>query len=305
LFAEYLDEHLLLELPHRQFVFSIPKALRIFFRHDQKLFGSVSSLIFSLLTQFYRLAAGSPTLRGAAIVAFQPFGDFLRANAHWHALVLEGGFAPDGKFLFLPIHDTQKLTEAFRRALLTLLLTRGLISEEVATNLLCWKNSGCSIDSRVRIAAHDQSARIGLAQYIARAPLSLAKLTYLPEEATVRYTSDFNPAIGDSTKVWNVRDFIADATLFIPPQGVRFIRFFGLYSSRSRWRWPDWEHIARHAPAGWKKTHEGSQTEPSPQPSCPSVPQSCCRSAWARLIAKVYEVDPLACPKCSADYLWR
>ena len=116
----------------------------------------------------------------------------------------------------------------------------------------------------------------------------------------MRYTSDFNPAIGDSTKVWNVRDFIADATLFIPPQGVRFIRFFGLYSSRSRWRWPDWEHIARHAPAGWKKTHEGSQTEPSPQPSCPSVPQSCCRSAWARLIAKVYEVDPLACPRCSS-----
>jgi hypothetical protein len=30
LFAEYLDEQLLLELPHRQFVFSIPKALRIF-----------------------------------------------------------------------------------------------------------------------------------------------------------------------------------------------------------------------------------------------------------------------------------
>jgi hypothetical protein len=76
LFAEYLDEQLLLTLPHRQFVFSIPsggspsapkarggespKALRIFFRHDQKLFAAVSSLIFSLIRQFYRLAAGSP-----------------------------------------------------------------------------------------------------------------------------------------------------------------------------------------------------------------------------------------------------
>jgi hypothetical protein len=37
-FAEYMDEQLLLTLPHRQFVFSIPKALRIFFRCDQKLF---------------------------------------------------------------------------------------------------------------------------------------------------------------------------------------------------------------------------------------------------------------------------
>jgi hypothetical protein len=59
LFSEYLDQHLLLRLPHRQLVFPIPKALRIYFRHDQRLFGSVSSL----------LAAGSPDLRGAAVVA--------------------------------------------------------------------------------------------------------------------------------------------------------------------------------------------------------------------------------------------
>ncbi len=30
------------------------------------------------------------------------------------------------------------------------------------------------------------------------------------------------------------RDFIAAATLFIPPHGVRLIRYFGLYASRSR-----------------------------------------------------------------------
>jgi hypothetical protein len=121
----------------------------------------------------------------------------------------------------------------------------------------------------------------------------LAKLTYLPSQATVRYSSAFNPAIGDSNREWSARDFIADATLFIPPQGVRLIRFFGLYFSRSRWRWPDWEHLSRHA-------HEGSDAEPSPQPSCPSVPESSCRSAWAKLIAKVYEVDPLVCARCGS-----
>ena len=34
LFAEHLTEEVLLNLPHRQFVFALPKALRIFFRHD-------------------------------------------------------------------------------------------------------------------------------------------------------------------------------------------------------------------------------------------------------------------------------
>ena len=132
--------------------------------------------------------------------------------------MLEGGFTPDGRFLFLPIHDTQKLSETFRRALITLLLSKGLISKDFATTLPCWRHSGFSIDARVRIGAQDHAARIALAQYIARAPLSLAKLTYLPKEATVRYCSAFNPAIGDSLKVWKASDFIADATLFIPPR---------------------------------------------------------------------------------------
>jgi hypothetical protein len=141
-----------------------PKALRVFFRHDQKLFASVSSLIFSLIRQFYRLAAGSPLLSTASIIALQPFGDFLRPNAHWHALVLEGGFSPDGRFLFLPIHDTQKLTEIFRRALIKLFLSKALITEEFASTLLCWKHSCFSVDNRVRIGAEDHSARVALAQ---------------------------------------------------------------------------------------------------------------------------------------------
>jgi hypothetical protein len=60
LFAEYLDEQLLLSLPHRQFVFTLPKALRVFLRHDQRLFAKLARLIFNLITQFYRTAASIP-----------------------------------------------------------------------------------------------------------------------------------------------------------------------------------------------------------------------------------------------------
>jgi hypothetical protein len=38
------------------------------------------------------------------------------------------------------------------------------------------------------------------------------KLSYLPSHGTVRYTSDFNPAIGNTTKVWGASDFIAAAS---------------------------------------------------------------------------------------------
>jgi len=32
-----------------------------------------------------------------------------------------------------------------------------------------------------------------------------------------------------------------------------------------------------------------------------TVSQAACRSAWARLIAKVYEVDPMLCPRCRSQ----
>ena len=56
LFSEYLDEHLLLAFDHRQLVFPIPKALRVFLRYDQRLFDLISRLIFSLTAEFHSAA---------------------------------------------------------------------------------------------------------------------------------------------------------------------------------------------------------------------------------------------------------
>ena len=58
LFAEYLDEQLLFALPHRQFVFTLPKALRVFLRYDPRLFGRISRLIFSLIVVMLAMAVG-------------------------------------------------------------------------------------------------------------------------------------------------------------------------------------------------------------------------------------------------------
>jgi len=51
-----------------------------------------------------------------------------------------------------------------------------------------------------------------------------------------------------NTSLWNAADFIAHLTQFIPPWGVRYIHYYGLYSSRCKARWPRLPHIARVAP---------------------------------------------------------
>ena len=78
LFSEYLTERLLLRLLHRQFVFSFPKALRVFFKHDRRLFSEVSRLLFDVIQSFYDEVAGRP-IRTAAVLAYQSYGDLVQS----------------------------------------------------------------------------------------------------------------------------------------------------------------------------------------------------------------------------------
>jgi hypothetical protein len=48
------------------FVFTFPKALRVFLHYDQRLFGLISRLIFSLIVEFYSAAAGKPISNAAS-----------------------------------------------------------------------------------------------------------------------------------------------------------------------------------------------------------------------------------------------
>jgi hypothetical protein len=76
--------------------------------------------------------------------------------------------------------------------------------------------------------------------------------------------STYNPYLRENLKVWDGPNFLALATSFIPPQCVRVICYFGLYSPRSRWKWPLWQHMEAHAPLGWKGMHVQDSTNPKP-----------------------------------------
>jgi hypothetical protein len=43
---------------------------------------------------------------------------------------------------------------------------------------------------------------------------------------------------------------------------------------------------------------EDAPPPPSPQPACASPSLAALRRGWARLLRRVYETDPLVCPRC-------
>jgi hypothetical protein len=303
LFAEHLTEEVLLDLPHRQFVFTMPKALRPFFRHDRRLFAEVSRLVYAIITEFYAEAAGRSLLTGT-VIAHQTFGDQLRWNPHFHCLVLEGGFDEQGVFVSIPFSGLQAMTEVFRRRVTWLLVEKELLSEEFARNLLSWKNSGFSIDNSVRVT--NAKTQESLAQYISRPPVSLKKIRYEPFKGRVLFHTTYSEYFGENTHLFDASDFLAELTQHVPPRRVQLIRRYGLYSSRTKGRWTRMPHVAARAPESWRASHPleaANHQDPGFEPldDGEEVTVNVRKQAWARLLAKVYEIDPLVCPKCGAE----
>ena len=87
-FRNTSGENVLLRLTHRQFVFTVPKLLRPYFKYDRNLFEEVSKIIFSVIRDFYN-GIGKTTIKTGIIVSYQSFGDLLRFNPHYYCIVLK------------------------------------------------------------------------------------------------------------------------------------------------------------------------------------------------------------------------
>ena len=79
-----------------------------------------------------------------------------------------------------------------------------------------------------------------------------------------------------------------------------------MYASRTKGRWEEMPRVTQRAPDGWKAAHHhGAVAEDHGykplSDSEEEVGIDARKRAWARLLAKVYEVDPFVCPKCGAE----
>ena len=300
LFSEYMNERLLLNLLHRQFVFTVPRILRPYFRHNRRLFSDVSRLTFAIIHRFYNRAAKT-SIKTGMVLAYQSAGEFLRFNPHFHCLVLEGGFDENGRFVHIPLGNLNRMSEYFRRVIIKFFWKKQLISAKIATSLINWRHSGFSVDASVHIPAGSSKTREALSQYIARPPLSLKKISIEEnKEATVVYYTSDNEFFKGKIESFPVTRFLLELTQHIPPRGSQYVRRYGLYASRTKGKWPDMPHVMRLAPAGWKaeRLKASESVESYYEESTVSDQES--RSTWARLIAQVYEVDPLTCRRCGS-----
>jgi len=156
-------------------------------------------------------------------------------------------------------------------------MDKGKITKEMIAMLSTWRHSGFHVFCGNRISPTDDTAMENLARYIIRASFSQERMQYLDQEGAVVYTSKD----GETTKSFPALEWLAAMCSHIPNRGEQMVRYYGYYSNVSR----------------GKRQKEGLD-DAIPCILEPQGNEKAFRKSWARLIQKIYEIDPLVCPKC-------
>ena len=274
IFAENLVERVLLPYPHQHCVFSVPKRIRPFFKFNRKLHQHLYSAAWDSWREQF------PEANTGAVLALHTAGDLLAHHPHIHGLFLSGSIMPDGTFLNVET-DPKQLEMCFADKVLNALLLEGLLSQDNLDNMRTWQHSGFNVFVGDQIEPSDKMQLLFVARYLKKCPVSNQRLSIddTSGEPVIKYASykDGTKQVRSFTPI----EFLAELQQHIPYMWEQTSRFFGVYSAKHR---------------GAKRLNYACRSmAPLPEPIAkPSA-------NWARLIKKIFEIDPLLCPKCKSE----
>lgn len=90
IFSSLLHERILADVAHAQWVFSLPKMLRVYFLFHRELLGEFARLAFETVREMMASAVDEPVARPGMVAVIQTFGSSLKWNPHIHAIVSRG-----------------------------------------------------------------------------------------------------------------------------------------------------------------------------------------------------------------------
>ena len=300
LLGERLVEEVLQPVAHRHIVFTIPKALRGLFERKRRLLGILARSAFDATRACLREQVGERAASAlpGMVSSIQTFGSSLNWQPHIHALASDGLFLPGGVFLPVATWPTEEIEQCFRRLVLRRLVAASWLSEEFRERLLSWEHSGFSVHVGKPVSAEDAAALERLGRYGARAPVSMERV-FLERDGRVKYLTPPDPRSGATHVHFDPLDWIHALVRQIPEPRMHMTRYQGAYANRVR-------RLYRAAPEPKAPSGEdvqGGEAGGEGTGACSSDAltsdlserEKRRRASWARMIRRIYEVDPLAC----------
>lgn len=213
------------------------------------------------------------------MAVIQTFGDYLSFNPHIHIMAADGCFSGDSFFYVPSINiDTAAIEKLFIHKIFKMFLSKSLITSRVVELISSWRHSGFSVYCGKRIYPKDKISTENLARYIIRASFSQERMKYYPDRPMVTYESKYGGQVAEPRPL----EWMAALVSHIPDRRGQMVRYLGHYSNATRGRLkkeegqPEYHIIEDDSTGGLNKS-------------------------WARLIQKIYEVDPLTCSRCGGE----
>ena len=215
-------------------------------------------------------------------------------------MVSRGGWSRDWEWIPLAYVDESAAELLYRHKVMRLLQDAGLLTEERAALLLSWRHTGFSVHNRVRVEPEDQPAVERLARYIMRPPISLERILWSGEgEVLYRPKGGHDGRTrqpGDPADAFDPAEFLARVIMHIPEPRRHLVRYYRAHSNVLRGK------RRRHDEAAMDAARPDGRLGPSASADRDHSPDArALRRSWAQLIKRVYEVDPLVCPKCGGE----
>ncbi len=212
------------------------------------------------------------------LVNCAPWSELINFHPHLHFLVTEGGRDKQDRFHKVSSINDSLLCRFFTREVFSLLLHKQLINRDLIQKILHWQHNGFNVHSKVRAERKEEAERIG--KYMIRPIISLCKLSLDEAKGQVVYQYGKNSR---ESEHMDYLEFIARVTSHIPEKGQVMIRYYGSYAN----------------------AHRGKKKKAGVALSCPPIIEDevsfTPSRGWAEMIKKVYEIDPLICPKCGGQ----
>ena len=309
LFGAWLAEHVLLDVAHRHVVATIPKRLRGLLERDRALHGLMARVAWEVLERALVEATVEPRGHAGGVIALQTFGSYgANFHPHLHGIVTEGVITPDGLFHPAVWPDEGLLAERFRRRFLLSLERAGRLRRETRERFLAWRHAGFSLRATQRVPAGATEQAERLARYATRVVVASERIESVGA-GRVRITTPPDPVTQATVVELDEIELVHRLCQHIPPPRMHMTRHYGAYANRLRRSIrraraalteiglaPPVEEVSPPAEGVSQGVSPRSATLPG-EPLADAA-EALRRRSWARLLRKVFEVDPLLCPRC-------
>lgn len=290
--AAHLVENVIPCVSVRQWVISFPMRIRHYLQTHKILQAILKMVVDEIRKRLIACSPGLPDPKVGAVTFIHQFGKTLNFHPHFHLIVADGLFSTDGDDLLfheavLTPDDIADTEDCIRKRVLRYFGRQGWFDKEVIKKMDSSENRGFSLNANVRVSSWDREGLERLIRYCARPCFKSENLRW--NGPWVYYRLPKPTHKGKTFVQFEPMEFIERISRFIPYPRRHRRHYHGVFAPNSPLR----PKVAANA-----QKRSKSSVPPDVEESANKVGKVSFN--WAKLIARIYETDPLIC-RCGKE----